>query len=54
MMNGNLINPLPPNDAVQKQKKKIKDLLSSVLLQFKKNHPSASLKNRHFPKLDIA
>jgi len=39
------INPLPPNDAVRKQKKNIlEDLFSSVSSQFKKYHPSGNLK----------
>jgi len=39
------INPLPPSDAVRKQKKNILgDLLSLVLSQFKKYHPSGNLK----------
>jgi len=45
------INPLPPSDAVRQQKKNIlEDLLSSVLSQFKKYHPSGNLK---FNYLDI-
>jgi len=39
------LNPLPPTDAVQKQKKNIlKDILCSVLLQFKKIHLSRNQK----------
>jgi len=39
------INPLPPSDAVRKQKKNIlEDLFSSILSQFKKYHPSGNLK----------
>jgi len=42
---GSAINPLPPSDAVQKQKKNILDDLSSLVLsQFKKYHPSGNLK----------
>jgi len=37
------LSPLPPSDAVWKQKK-IEDLFSSVLSQFKKYHPSRNLK----------
>jgi len=38
-----LTNP-PPSDAVRKRKKNIlEDLLSSVLLQLKKYHPSGNL-----------
>jgi len=41
----NNTNPLPPSDAVWKQKKNIlEDLFSSVLSQFKKYHPSGNLK----------
>jgi len=37
-------NPLPPSDAVRKQKKiNSENLLSSVLSQFKKYHPSGNL-----------
>jgi len=40
-----MINPLPPSDAVRKQKKNIvEDLFSSALLQLKKYHPSENLK----------
>ena len=40
--------PLPPSDAVQKQKKKIEDLFGSVLSQFKKKyHPYGNLKFNH-------
>jgi len=39
------INPLPPSDAVRKQKKNIlEDLFGSVLSQFKKYHSSRYLK----------
>jgi len=39
------VNPLPPSDAVRKQKKNIlKDLFSTVLTLFKKYHPSANMK----------
>jgi len=39
------VNPLPPSDAVQEQKKNmLEDLFSSVLSQFKKYHPSRNLK----------
>jgi len=39
-----IVNPLPPGDAVRKQKKNIlEDLLSSELLKFKKYHPSGNL-----------
>jgi len=39
------LNPLPPSDAVREQKNNISDdLLSSVLPQFKKYHPSGNLK----------
>ena len=39
-----LFNPLPPSDAIRKQKKNIlEDFLSSVLSQFKKYHPSGNL-----------
>jgi len=45
------LNPLPPSDAVRKQKKNIlEDLFSSVLSQFKKYHPSGNLK---FNKLGV-
>jgi len=37
-------NPPPPIDAVRKQKKKLENLFSSVLSQFKKYHPSGNLK----------
>jgi len=38
------LNPLPPSDAVRKQKKNIlSDLFSSVLSQFQKYHPSGNL-----------
>jgi len=41
-------NPLPPSDAVQKQKTFIlEDLFSSVLSQFKKDHPSGNLKFKY-------
>jgi len=39
-----LFNPQPPSDAVRKQKFLLEDLFSSVLLQFKKYHPSGNLK----------
>jgi len=39
-----VFNPLPPSDAVRKQKKKLKDLFSSLLSKFKKYHPSGNLK----------
>ena len=41
-----LINPLPPSDAVRKQKKKTisEDPFSSVLSHFKKYHTSGNLK----------
>jgi len=39
------INPLPPSDAVRKQKKSIlEDLSSSVLSQSKKYHPTGNFK----------
>jgi len=39
------LNPVPPSDAVRKQKNIIlEDLLSSVLSQFQKYHPSGNLK----------
>jgi len=38
-----VINPLPPSDAVRKQKK-IEDLFSLVLTQFQKYHPLENLK----------
>jgi len=39
------VNPLPPSDAVRKQKKNIlEDRFSSVLSQFKKYRPSGNLK----------
>jgi len=39
------VNSLPPSDAVRKQTKSIlEDLLSSVLSQFEKYHPSRNLK----------
>jgi len=43
-------NPLPPSDAVRKQKKKIifEDLFSSVLSEFKKYHPYENLKFKNF------
>jgi len=38
-------NPLPPNEAVRKQKKNIlEDLFSSILSKFQKYHPSGNLK----------
>jgi len=41
-----MIHPLPPSDAVRKQKKNIpEDLSTSVLSQFKKYHPSRNLFN---------
>jgi len=40
----NLINPLPPSDAVWQHKNIIsEDLFISVLSQFKKYHPSGNL-----------
>jgi len=40
-----IISPVPPCDAVRKQKKNIlEDLFSSVLTQFKKYHPLGNLK----------
>jgi len=40
-----IFNPLPPSDAVRKQKKNIlEDLFSSVLSKFQKYHPSGNLK----------
>jgi len=42
---GVAINPLPPSDAVRKQKKSILEVFfSSVLSQFKKYHPSGNPK----------
>jgi len=39
------LNPLPPSDAVRKQKKNIlEDLFSSLSSQFKKYHSSGNLK----------
>jgi len=39
------LNPQPPSDAVRKQKNfGLEDFFSSVLSQFKKYHPSGSLK----------
>jgi len=39
------VDPVPPSDAVRKQKKNIlKNLFSSVLSQLKKCHPSGNLK----------
>jgi len=43
-------NPLPPSDAGRKQKSILEDLLSSILTQFKKYHPS---ENRKFNNLGI-
>ena len=41
-------NPLPPSDAVRKQKKNIlEDLFSWVLSQFKKYHLSENVKNNN-------
>jgi len=39
------LSPLPPSDAIRKQKKKniLEDLFSSVLSQFKKYHLSGNL-----------
>jgi len=39
-----IINPLPPSDAIWKQKNILEDLFSSVLSQFKQYHPSGNLK----------
>jgi len=36
-------NPLPPSDAVRKEKKILEDLFSSVLSEFKKYHPFGNL-----------
>jgi len=51
---GRTVNPLPPSDAVWKQKKKniLGDLFSSALSQFKKYRPSGNLKfnNLGIPK----
>jgi len=41
---GYIINPLPPSDAVRKQKNILEDLFSSELSQLKKYHPSGNLK----------
>jgi len=39
------LNPLPPSDAIRKQKKLfLEDLFSSVLSQLKKYHPSGNIK----------
>jgi len=38
------VNPLPPSDAIRKQKNILEDLFSSVLSQLKKYHPSENLK----------
>ena len=41
------INSLPPSDAVRKQEKnnkKLADIISAVLLELKKYHPSGILK----------
>jgi len=38
------LNPSPPRDAVRRRGKKLEDLFSSVLSQFKKYHPSENLK----------
>jgi len=38
-----LLNPLPPSDAVRKQKNILEDLSSSLSSQFKKYHPSGNL-----------
>jgi len=44
VLNRSLLNPLPPSDAVRKQKKNILEYLySSVLAQFKKNQPFGNL-----------
>jgi len=40
-----LFNPLPPSDAVWKQKKM--DLFTSVFSEFKNYHPSGNLKFNH-------
>jgi len=42
------INPLPPSDAVRKQKKNSWDLFNSILSLLKKYHPSGSLKFNNF------
>jgi len=42
------INPLPPNDAVRKQKKKLEDLFSLVVPQFENYYPSGNLKFDHW------
>jgi len=39
----NQFNPMPPSDAVWKQKYILEDLFSSVLSHFKKYHPSGNL-----------
>jgi len=44
-----LVNPLPPSDAVPKQKKNfLEDLLSLVLSRLKKYHYSGNLKFNYF------
>jgi len=51
-----ILNPPPPSDALQKQKKKLEDLFSSVLSQFKKYRPSGNLKCNNlgiFPELKL-
>ena len=52
ILQGKTLNPLPPSDAVRKQKKNHfrSDLFSSVLSQLKKYHPS---ENRNFNNLGI-
>jgi len=43
------LNPLPPSDAVRKQKKNIlEDVSSPVFSQLKKYHPSGNLKFNYF------
>jgi len=52
----NAINPLPPSDS-ETEKIILEDLISSVLSQFEKYHPSGNLKFNYlgiFPKLKIA
>jgi len=41
---GTLTNPLPPSDAVRKQRIILQDLFSSVLSHCKKYHPSGNMK----------
>jgi len=43
------INPLPPSDAVRKQKNLLlEDLFNTLMLQFKKYHSSENLKFANF------